>query len=96
MCSWQWALQQPVLPQQGKEQRLQLGSPLYHHPVEVIPAGQPGWDNGTGSPWLSQGSWEGQGTVWDIARATIGLILGVLDLPGPATVRPLERSCVLK
>lgn len=97
VCSWQWALQQPALPQQGKKQRLQLGSPLCHHPLgEAIPAGQHGWDNGTGSPWLSQGSREGQGKVWDIARATIRLILHVLDLPGPATLRPLERSCVLK
>lgn len=63
---------------------------------EAIPVGQPGWDNSTASPWLGQGSWEGQGKVWDIASATVGLILGVLDLPGPATLRPLERSCVLK
>lgn len=63
---------------------------------ETIPAGQPGWDNSAEPPWLGQGSWEGQGKVWDIARATMGLIPGVLDLPGPATLRPLERSSVLK
>lgn len=63
---------------------------------EATPAGQPSWDNGTGLPWLGQISWEEQGKVWDIARATIRLILGMLDLPGPATLHPLERSCVLK